>query len=255
MDLELAGRVAVVTGGASGIGRACVARLAEEGAMVVILDRDPVGQQIADRESAAGRDVSFIHCDVTVEQDVQVAAGRIIGNHGRIDGLVCSAGISGPVGAKVTQVSVAEWDRVMSVNVRGNFLVVKHSMAGLTESDAASVMFVASDAALVAFAGMAPYCSSKAALVMLAKSLSVDFPTVRFNCLCPGVVDTPMSRADLGCPDGFEGMALPVIDAEQLAKQAAFLVSPVSYPINATTLVSDFGYVARSALPDPEFVD
>ena len=115
-------------------------------------------------------------------------------------------------------------------------------------------MFVASDAALVAFEGMSPYCSSKGAVVMLAKSLSSDFPSVRFNCLCPGVVDTPMSRADLGFPDGFADTDLPVIEADQLAKQAAFLVSPVSYPINGTTVVSDFGYLARSALPALEFV-
>jgi dihydroanticapsin dehydrogenase len=89
---------------------------------------------------------------------------------------------------------------------------------------------------------------------MLAKSLATDFPTVRFNCLCPGVVDTPMSRADLGFPDGFAETNLPVIAADQLARQAVFLVSPTSYPINGTTLVSDFGYVARSALPPLEFV-
>ena len=88
---------------------------------------------------------------------------------------------------------------------------------------------------------------------MLAKSLSTDFPTVRFNCLCPGIVDTPMSRADLGCPDGFAETTLPVIEADQLAKHAVFLASPASFPINGTTLVSDFGYVARSALPPLEF--
>ena len=142
----------------------------------------------------------------------------------------------------------------MAVNVRGSFLAAKHAIPALKQSPVGAVMFVASDAALVAFEGMSPYCSSKGAVVMLAKSLSSDFPSVRFNCLCPGVVDTPMSRADLGFPDGFADTDLPVIEADQLAKQAAFLVSPVSYPINGTTVVSDFGYLARSALPALEFV-
>ena len=90
---------------------------------------------------------------------------------------------------------------------------------------------------------------------MLSKSLSIEFPTVRFNCLCPGIVDTPMSRADLGFPDGFAETDLPVIQADQLAKQAAFLVSPASYPINGPTVVSDYGYVARSALPALQFTE
>src|SRR5438445_4147473 len=133
MDLDLEGRVTVVTGGASGIGRACVSRLADEGATVVIADLDPAGQLAGDQERAAGRDVSFIRCDVTIERDVQVAIDRIIASHGRIDGLLCSAGISGPVGAKATQISVEDWDRVMAVNVRGNFLMVKHSMKVLSQ--------------------------------------------------------------------------------------------------------------------------
>lgn len=255
MDLELTDRVAVVTGGASGIGRACVERLVDEGAKVVILDRSPAGRDVAADLTRHGRDVTFVQCDISIEPDVRAAFASVIDKHGGIDALLCCAGISGPVGATAPDISVEDWDRVMGINVRGSFLAAKHALPALTQSPEGAVMFVASDAALVAFEGMSPYCTSKGAVVMLAKSLSTDFPTVRFNCLCPGVVDTPMSRADLGFPDGFAATNLPVIQADQVAKQAVFLVSPASQPINGATLVSDFGYVARSALPPLQFVD
>jgi NAD(P)-dependent dehydrogenase (short-subunit alcohol dehydrogenase family) len=254
MDLELMDRVAVVTGGASGIGRACVERLLAEGAKVVILDRNPAGRAVAADMASHGRDVTFVQCDISIDTEVRESFASVLEKHAEIDVLLCCAGISGPVGATAPDISAEDWDRVMAINVRGSFLAAKHALPALTRSPVAAVMFVASDAALVAFEGMAPYCSSKGAVVMLAKSLSTDFPTVRFNCLCPGVGDTPMSRADLGFPDGFAETNLPVIPADQLARQAVFLVSPASYPINGTTLVSDFGYVARSALPPLEFV-
>lgn len=249
MELELLDRVAVVTGGASGIGRACVEQLVVEGARAVILDRSTSGEDVAAGLRRRGHDVTFLQCDLSVESEVGAAFGSVLEAHGAVDVLVCSAGISGPVGATAVDITVEDWDRVMAINVRGSFLAAKYALPALIKSPVPAVMFVASDAALVAFEGMSPYCTSKGALVMLAKSLSTDFPTVRFNCLCPGVVDTPMSRADLGFADGFADSNLPVIQADQLARQAVFLVSPVSYPINGTTLVSDFGHAARSALP------
>lgn len=84
---------------------------------------------------------------------------------------------------------------------------------------------------------------------MLMRSLSVDHPPIRFNCLCRGIVDTPMSRADLGRPHGFAGSSLPVLQPGQVASHAVFLASPVSAPINGTSIVSDLGYIARAALP------
>ena len=87
----------------------------------------------------------------------------------------------------------------------------------------------------------------------MANSLSVDHPSVRVNALCPGIVDTPMSRADLGRPEGFAGTNLPVIPAHQIARHAMFLASPVSTPISGTAVVADFGYHTRSAVGTLEF--
>ena len=257
VDLELSDRVAVVTGGASGIGRACVERLAAEGAEVVILDRSPAGRDAAAALARHGHDVTFVQCDISTEPD---DARRVRGRHrqARRDrhALVLRREVSGPVGATAPDINVEDWDRVMAVNVRGSFLAAKHALPALTRSPVGAVMFVASDAALVAFEGMSPYCTSKGAVVMLAKSLSVDFPTVRFNCLCPGIVDTPMSRADLGFPDGFAETDLPVISCRP-TRQTSRVPGVAERATRSTERpwFSDFGYVARSALPALQFTE
>ncbi len=187
------------------------------------------------------------------ETEVADAVAWTVQTFGRLDTVLGCAGISGPVGTLATDVSEQDWDRVMAVNVKGNFLVAKHSIPRLSGSEVETLVLVASDSALVAFEGMTPYCTSKGAVLQLTRALSVDHPGIRVNCLCPGVVDTPMSRSDLGRPQGFAGSGLPVLHPEQIAAHAAFLASPVSAPINGTPIVSDFGYVARSALPPLDF--
>ncbi|MFD2093145.1 SDR family NAD(P)-dependent oxidoreductase [Blastococcus deserti] len=253
MDLHLRDRVALVTGGASGIGRACVDALIAEGARVAVLDRSLEGKPVVDDLRRRGHAVEFVRADVTVEEQVADAVAQTVEIFGRLDTLLGCAGISGPVGTLAADVSEQDWDRVMAVNIKGNFLVAKHAIPRLADSDVGTIVFIASDAALVAFEGMTPYSTSKGAVLMLTRSLSTDHPGIRVNCLCPGVVDTPMSRGDLGRPQGFAGTGLPVMQPEQIAAHATFLASPVSAPINGTPIVSDFGYVARSALPPLDF--
>lgn len=253
MDLELRDRVALVTGGASGIGLACVDALLAEGARVAVLDRNADGKVFVDDLRTQGHPVEFVRADVTVEAEIQHAIDTVVQSFGRLDTVLGCAGVSGPVGTPATQVTEQDWDRVMAVNVKGNFLVAKHAIPHLLSSDIATIVLIASDAALVAFEGMTPYSTSKGAVLMLTRSLSVDHPQLRVNCLCPGVVDTPMARADLDRPHGFADTNLPVMQPQQLAGHAAFLASPASAPINGTPIVADFGYVARSALPPLDF--
>lgn len=253
MDIQLRDRVVMVTGGASGIGRACVDLLASEGANILIVDRNPDGAAAAEQLRNDGRQVSFVQADLTVEADVRMLAEAVEDLYGGLDSVIACAGISGPVGQNATDVSAEDWDRVMAVNVRGNFLLAKYCVPLLRDSAVASMVFLGSDSAFVAYEGMAPYTASKGAVVMLTKALAVDHPQIRFNCLCPGIVDTPMSRADLGFDDGFAGSGLPVIEPRQIAGHALFLASPVSAPVNGTTLIADFGYIARSAQPSLDF--
>jgi NAD(P)-dependent dehydrogenase (short-subunit alcohol dehydrogenase family) len=253
MDLGLNKRVALITGGASGIGRAVTEALAREGARVVIVDRDSVGQSVADQLKASGHDAEFVRTDITDETDVAGAVRFTLENYGRLDTVCGSAGISGQVGRKIDQIDAAEWDLVQSVNVRGNFLLAKHCVEALSDSDIGTLVFVASDSAFVAFEGMTPYSVSKAALVMLTKSLSVDHPRIRVNAVCPGIVDTPMSRADLDSADGFDAAAFPVVSATQIANHVLFLASPISEPTNGTSPIVDFGMHCRAAIGTLDF--
>ncbi|MEQ6897051.1 SDR family oxidoreductase [Microbacterium sp. KR10-403] len=247
MDLRIGSRAALVTGAAGGIGRAVAAALVAEGARVVLVDRD----KEAVRDAAAALGAHALAADVTDERQVDAAvaaAGELLGG---LDLVVLCAGVSGPVGTPLAQTPVADWDAVFDVNARGAFLVLRAAVPQLKRSDAASVVVIASDSAFVAAPGMAPYCASKAALLQLARAASVEWADagIRVNAVCPSVVDTPMSRGDLGLAEGFAGQDFPVQTAEQVAAQVAFLCSPVSRPVNGTGLVSDFGYSARSAFP------
>ena len=253
MDLMLRNRVALITGGASGIGLACVEAVLEEGAKAIIVDRNPAGRDLAQRLENQGHDVEFVQADITQESDVRESIKAARNRFGQLDVVMACAGISGPVGLGIEDITAEDWDQVMAINVRGNFLLAKHAMPLLSQSEIAAMVLLASDSAMVAFEGMAPYTASKGAVLMLTKALAVEHPGVRVNCLCPSIVDTPMSRTDLGQDEGFAGSPLPVMQPEQVAAHAIFLVSPLSAPINGTSLVADHGYLARSAQPTLNF--
>jgi len=246
MELELAGKVAVVTGGGSGIGLACVTAFADEGALAVVLDRDARARE---RVLAAGG-AELLPADVTVEREVEAAVEQAAARYGGVDVLVCSAGISGPFGRAIDEVGVEDWDEVMAVNVRGAFLAAKHCLSSL-RARGGSIVLLASDSSFVAAPGMVPYCTSKGALLMLTRSLAVDLAAdgVRVNCVCPSVVDTPLARRDLDLPGGLAGAGFPVHTPEQIARYVVLLSSPVAATINGTSLVADFGHLARSAFP------
>lgn len=248
MDLQLDGMTALVTGAASGIGRAVVRGLAAEGVRVALLDRDAAALREAAGEG--GSDPVLLAADVTDEQQVTAAVHAGVSALGGLDAVICCAGISGPVGTPIEETALAAWDRVLAVNVTGAFLVLKHALPWLRASAAASVVLLASDSAVVASPGMAPYAASKAALVQFGRALSVDLAGtgVRVNAVAPSIVDTPMSRADLGAA-AFDGPAFPVQSADEVAAHVTYLVSPRSRAVNGTTLLSDFGYTARSGFP------
>ncbi|WP_350352876.1 SDR family oxidoreductase [Microbacterium sp. A8/3-1] len=247
MDLQLQGTTALVTGAASGIGRATALALAAEGVRVALLDRDAS----ALRETASGcRDAVILVADVTDEDEVRAAVESGAAALGRLDAVVCCAGISGPVGTSIEDTALADWEAVFAVNVTGAFLVLKHALPALRAAPAASVVLLASDSAVVASPGMVPYAASKAALVQFARALSVDLADtrIRVNTVAPSIVDTPMSRGDLGS-DAFDAPGFPVQSAAEVAAHVVYLASPRSRAINGTTLLSDFGYTARSGFP------
>jgi NAD(P)-dependent dehydrogenase (short-subunit alcohol dehydrogenase family) len=254
MDLQLEGKAVVVSGAASGIGRACAWAFAAEGARLGLLDIDiERGQALkAELTDALGAEVAFIATDVTAEPEVAAALDSVAARYDGLDALVACAGISGPFGASIDEIAVEQWDAVMAVNVRGPFLLVKHARRYLAAAPAPVVILLGSDSSFVAAPGMVPYNASKGAVLQLARALSVDLADqgIRVNCVCPSVVDTPMARADLGAgSDGFADAGFPVQSPAQVANHVLYLASTASAPVNGTSLVSDFGYLCRSSFP------
>jgi NAD(P)-dependent dehydrogenase (short-subunit alcohol dehydrogenase family) len=187
-------RVAVVTGGASGIGLATTKQLAADGFRVAVLD-------IAD---AGGNADLVLQADVTDHDDVDRAFQRIVDVFGRVDVLVNNAGITGSAEATVChQTPVEEWDRVVAVNVRGPFLCTRAVLPTMLRQRSGHVITVASVAGLVAFPGRSAYTTSKGAAVLFTKSLAVDYAAygIRANAVCPGMVATPMTQWRLDVPE------------------------------------------------------
>lgn len=238
MQLDLAGVPVVITGAASGIGRACALAFAAEGARVGVIDRSPV--DLPGIVSAVA--------DVTDEPALASAVDILAGELGGIAILVACAGTSGPFGQDVADISLDDWNRVLAVNVTGQFLLVKHALPHLRRAASAAIVLMGSDSGFVAAPGMVPYNASKGAVVQLTRALSVDLAPIRVTCVCPSIVDTPLARADLGLPS-FEGVDYPVQSAEDVARSVLYLASPATRAVNGTTLVSDFGYLARSSFP------
>ncbi|VXB19901.1 Dehydrogenase [Microbacterium sp. 8M] len=247
MELRLSGRTALITGAGGGIGRAVAQALTAEGVRVALLDRD--AEALRATAALCAGSLPLV-ADVTHEDAVADAVAHAVAELGALHTVICCAGISGPVGSGIEATSLAEWQAVFAVNVTSAFLVLRAALPALRDAPAASVVLVASDSAVVASPGMAPYCASKAALVQFGRALSVDLAgdDVRVTTVSPSVVDTPMSRGDLG-DAAFAAPEFPVQTAEEVAAHVVYLASPRARAINGSGILSDFGYSARSGFP------
>lgn len=250
MSQDQQGRVALVTGAAKGIGAAAAALLAEQGARVVLLDRDESPLP------GSGSDHLAIACDVSSAGDVEAAVQRAVDTCRRLDVLVNAAGIQRY--GDVASTSVETWTEVLGTNLTGAFLVSHFAMPHLARSDAGAVVHVASVQAFVAQRGVAAYAASKGGLVALTHAMAVDAaPTVRVNCVAPGSVDTPMLRsaAELFTPDGDSadetvaawGRLHPLgrpATPEEVADAICYLAGPRSSFVTGSVLRVDGGLLS-----------
>lgn len=237
-------RVAVVTGGASGIGRVTAGRLAADGFRVAVLDLD----------EAAGSDTELsLRADVTDPADVEAAFAQIVAAFGRIDVLVNNAGISGSAQATVChETPIDEWDRVLSVNVRGPFLCTRAALPTMLDQGVGHIITVASVAGHIAFPGRCAYTTSKGAAVLFTKSLAVDYAAagIRANTVCPGMVETPMTQWRLDVPElrAQVESRIPlgrVAQPEEIAEAIALLASDRLVYLTGHSLMLDGGWTAR----------
>ncbi|MDQ1512248.1 MAG: meso-butanediol dehydrogenase / (S,S)-butanediol dehydrogenase / diacetyl reductase [Microbacteriaceae bacterium] len=193
---KLSGRVCLVTGAAKGIGRAVAARLAEEGASVALADVDGAAVlRTADELRSAGADVTAYRVDVSRSRDVADWVAAAAEHFGRIDALVNNAGVA--VSGGVESLSEADWDRVVSVNLKGVWLGMKYAIPVMRATGGGSIVNMSSVQALVGFPGWAGYAATKGAIIALTQQAAVEYgpENIRVNCLAPGTIMTPMNEA------------------------------------------------------------
>ncbi len=248
----LQGRVALVTGAASGIGRATAVLLAHEGAAVVLVDLQDAEPTVKEITASGGRAV-FARADVTRASDCATVVERTMQEFGRIDILFNNAGIVRR--ATVVGTTEEEWDRVMAVNVKSIFLMSKAAIPLMIRGGGGVIVNTASGWGLVGGRDAASYCASKGAVVNLTRAMALDHAAenIRVNCVCPGDTDTPMLREEarqLGQDERafLAGSAERPMGRmgrpEEIAQAVLFLASDASSFVTGTALVVDGGGLA-----------
>jgi NAD(P)-dependent dehydrogenase (short-subunit alcohol dehydrogenase family) len=248
---KLRDKIAIVTGGASGIGEACAELFAREGAKVVIADiQDDAGELVA--KEIGGH---YMHVDLIDPSQVEGMITATVEKLGRVDILMNNAGIEGAPGFTGDS-SIENWKRVMSINMDAVYYGMKYVLPVMVEQQGGVILNTSSTVGINAIPGLPAYSASKAGVVQLSKAAAMEYAChkIRVNALCPAVVDTPLVRHLIAqTPDpkgalaGFESMnPMPgMITLDAVAKAALFLVSDDSSQITAVALPVDGGYTAR----------
>lgn len=254
---RLAGKVAVVTGAALGIGAACARRMAEEGCRVALADvADKAGEALAKELSDAGHDVRYYHCDVGSEDSVATQVAAIATDFGRIDVLVNNAGISG-TNKPTHELTEAEWDRVQTINVKGVFFCTKHAIPHLKRAGGGSIVNLSSIYGLVGAPDVPPYHASKGAVRMMSKTDALMYAAdgIRVNSLHPGFIMTPMVENHVKSLGGDYDEQVRQVGAlhalghmgepDDIAWGVVYLASDESKFVTGSELVIDGGYTCR----------
>ena len=257
--MRLEGKVALITGGASGMGMVASKLFASEGARVVLTDvADDTGDSVAAEISSDGGEAAYVHADVSSEADAEAMVDAAVARFGRLDVLYNNAGISPADDDSILVTEPDAWQRVQDVNTKGVYLCCKHGIPHLQRRGGGSIINVAS---FVAWMGAATsqtaYTASKGAVLAMTREIAVEYARkgVRCNALCPGPIDTPL-LAELLSDDARRQRRFVHIPmgrlgrAEELAKAALFLASDDSSFMTGASLIVDGGITAAYVTPE-----
>jgi NAD(P)-dependent dehydrogenase (short-subunit alcohol dehydrogenase family) len=250
--VELVGKAALISGAGGGICRAIAVAFAKAGAAVACVDIDPAASaETADLVSKAGGRSLSQACDVASEKETLAAAEAAHRAFGRLDILVCGAAPLDPSGT-VTEVSLADWQRVLDINLTGAFLLSRAVLPVMIAGGGGSIIFIASQLGRVGSAGRAAYCATKGALVQLAKVMAIDHAAqnIRVNTLSPGAVETQRTlkrygsfsaaREQIGAKHLLGRLGRP----DEIAGAALFLAGDAASFVTGSDLLVDGGYTA-----------
>ena len=265
MTGRLDGQVALISGGASGIGEATARMFVHEGARVLIADiQDERGQRIA---AELGEAAAFQHTNVAEEDSIAAAVDRAVSEFGRLDCLFANAGIVGAMGP-IDEIPVEEYDATMAINLRGVFLSMKHAARVMKPQKSGTILSTASIAALQGGLGPHVYAAAKSALIGLTRNVAAELVSqgIRVNCIAPGNMATEMIASlvmgDPGkVPEIEQGMAgaSPIPGragrASDIAHAAVYLASDAAAFVNGHTLVVDAGLTTGSGQSMPLFAN
>jgi NAD(P)-dependent dehydrogenase (short-subunit alcohol dehydrogenase family) len=252
---RLSGKVALVTGAASGIGAAAARRLARDGAAVLLTDQDLAGEEVAAAIMAQGGTAAFRLHDVTSHPDWAAAVEQAVQLFGRLDILVNNAGISGGR-HELMDHSFDAWRHILSVNLDGVFLGLRHAGPRIAAAGGGSVINISSILGKVGMAGAAAYCASKGGVTLLTKAAALEWAAmhIRVNSVHPGFIDTPLVSNALAERDDGNEMRVALMGAHpvgrfglprEIGDAIAFLASDEASFITGAELVVDGGYTAQ----------
>ncbi len=254
--LSLKGKVAIVTGAASGIGRGIALRLSEMGAFVAVLDIDETkGNATAEEIKASDGESVFLKCDVRAAADCHAAAEAVIERAGKIDILCNCAGVA--IRKDVVELTEDEWDRALDITLKGIYLLSHEVVPHMIRAGGGSIINIGSGWSLKGGPRAAAYCAAKGGTVNLTRAMAIDHGkhNIRVNCVCPGDIDTPMLHSECAQLGRDKDKAAFMQEAanrplarvgtpEDIANAVLFLVSPMANWITGVALVVDGGGLA-----------
>jgi len=252
---EFDGKVAQITGAASGIGKAAALAFGRQGARVVVSDlasKADEGQSVAEEIIGFGGEAIFVACDVAEEAQVSALVSETVNRFGRLDAAFNNAGIGGN-SAETHAYEIDDWDRVMSINLRGVFLCMRAEIPQMLEQGAGTIVNTASIAGLVAFQNSPAYTASKHAVIGLTRTTALEYAQrgIRVNAVCPGIIDTPLIagalQRDNAAFDRFtEAEPIGRLGTpEEIADAVVWLSSPKASFVLGHPMVVDGGWVSR----------